>query len=145
MLPGATYGIGPPSPHPHLALLSWTLLGVVLTTAPLALRRACPTTAFGVILVASFAVTGSSTATAIKVAAVIFAAYSAVAYSRYRRATLHGLFLVAVVVTAAYPEATAQVPEPNTPLLVQLPTAAAGVHDAHVAGTGLPTPPNACD
>ena len=142
MLPGATYGIGPPSPHPHLALLSWTLLGVVLTTAPLALRRACPTTAFGVILVAFIATRSYSTV--ITVAAVIFAAYSAVAYSRYRRATLHGLFLVAVVVTAAYPEATAQVPEPNTPLLVQLPTAAAGVHDAHVAGTGLPTPPNAC-
>jgi signal transduction histidine kinase len=124
VLPGSTYVIGPPPPHPHLALLSWALLGVVLSTAPLAFRRTYPATAFGVILVASVATRSYSTV--ITVAAVIFAAYSAVAYGKYRRATLLGLFLGAVVVTAAYPQATAQVPERYTPLLVLLPTAAAG-------------------
>jgi signal transduction histidine kinase len=124
VLPGSTYVIGPPPPHPHLALLSWAVLGVVLSTAPLAFRRTYPATAFGAILVASIAT--ESYSTAITVAAVIFAAYSAVAYSKYRRATLLGLFIGAVAVTAAYPQATAQVPERYTPLLVLLPTAAAG-------------------
>jgi signal transduction histidine kinase len=124
VLPRVTYIIGPPSPHPHLALLSWTMLGVVLTTAPLALRRTYPTAAFGVILVAS--VVTKSYATAITVASVIFAAYSAVAYSKYRRTTVFCLLFGAVVVMAAYPQATAQVPERITPLLVLLPTAAAG-------------------
>ena len=124
VLPGVAYVTGPPSPHLHLALLSWPLLGVVLTTAPLAFRRTYPATAFGVILVAFIATRSYSTV--ITVAAVIFAAYSAVAYSKYRRATLLGLFLGAVVVTAAYPQATAQVPERYTPLLVLLPTIALG-------------------
>jgi len=124
VLPGVTYVIGPPAPHPHLALLSWPVLGVVLTTAPIAFRRTYPASAFGVILVAFVATRSYSTA--ITVAAVIFAAYSAVAYSKYRRATLLGLFLGAVVVTAAYPQATAHGTKRYKPLLVLLPTAAAG-------------------
>ena len=125
VLPGATYVIGPPASHPHLpAVLSWALLGVVLTTAPLAFRRTYPTTAFGVILAASL-VTGSYT-TAITVAAAIFAAYCAVAYSKYRRTTLLALLAAAILVTAAYPQATAQVPGRYTPLLVLVPAVALG-------------------
>jgi signal transduction histidine kinase len=125
VLPGVTYVIGPPAPHPHLpAMLSLALLGVVLTTAPLAFRRTYPTSAFGVILAASIA-TGSYT-TAITIAAAIFAAYCAVAYSRYRRTTLLALLAGAIIVTVAYPQATAQVPERYTPLLVLAPTVALG-------------------
>ncbi len=125
VLPGVTYVIGPPAPHPHLpAMLSWALLGVVLTTAPLAFRRTYPTSAFGVILAASIA-TGSY-ATAITVAAAIFAAYCAVAYSKYRRTTLLALLAAAIIIAVAYPEATAQVPERYTPLLVLVPTVALG-------------------
>ncbi len=123
--PGVTYIIGPPPPHPHLpAMLSWALLGVVLTTAPLAFRRTYPTSAFGVILAASIA-TGSYT-TAITVAAAIFAAYCAVAYSKYRRTTLPALLAGAIIITVAYPQATAQVPERYTPLLVLVPAVALG-------------------
>jgi signal transduction histidine kinase len=123
--PGGTYVIGPPAPHPHLpAMLSWALLGVVLTTAPLAFRRTYPASAFGVILAASIA-TGSYT-TAITVAAAIFAAYCAVAYSKYRRTTLLALLAAAIIITVAYPQATAQVPERYTPLLVLVPTVALG-------------------
>ncbi len=123
--PGVTYVIGPPGPHPQLpAMLSWALLGVVLTTAPLAFRRTYPTSAFGVILATSIA-TGSYT-TAITVGAAIFAAYCAVAYSKYRRTTLLALLAAAIIVTVTYPQATAQVPERYTPLLVLVPTVALG-------------------
>jgi len=124
VLPGLIYVTGPPQPSHLLAVPSWALAGIVATTAPLAFRRTYPTAAFGVILVA-FIVTRSYS-TAISVGAAIFAAYCAVAYSKYRRTTLLTLLAGAVVVTAAYPQATAQVPERYTPLLVLLPTAAAG-------------------
>jgi signal transduction histidine kinase len=125
VLPGVTYVLGPPAPHPQLpAMLSWALLGVVLTTAPLAFRRTYPASAFGVILAASIA-TGSYT-TAITVAAAIFAAYCAVAYSSYRRTTLLALLAAAIIITVAYPQATTQVPERYTPLLVLVPTVALG-------------------
>ncbi len=50
------------------------LLGIVLTTAPLAFRRRYPATAFCIILAAVIATSRYSTAVAF--AAVIFAAYS---------------------------------------------------------------------
>jgi signal transduction histidine kinase len=117
----------PPPPDnavPMLPLRSLALIGVLGTTAPLAFRRTYPTASFGVILVAFIA--DKSYTTAVAVAAVIFAAYSAVAYARHRWTTMLALLAVAVVVTVAYPDATAQVPERYTPLLVLLPTAATG-------------------
>src|SRR5258708_11539304 len=125
VLRGGGLVVGPPGANSHLpAMLSWALLGVVLTTAPLAFRRTYPTSAFGVILAASIA-TGSYT-TAITVAAAIFAAYCAVAYSKYRRTTLPALLAGAIIITVAYPQATAQVPERYTPLLVLVPAVALG-------------------
>lgn len=117
----------PPPPRRSsrmLPLRGLALIGVIATTAPLAFRRTYPTASFGVILVAFIA--DKSYTTAVTVAAVIFAAYSAVAYSRHRRTTLLALLAVAVVITVAYPDATAQVPERYTPLLVLLPTVAMG-------------------
>ena len=125
VLPGMTYLPGPSHAQPHsLTGLSWALAGVVAATAPLAWRRTYPVSAFGLIL-AAFILT-SSHATVIAIAAVIVAAYSAVAYSKYRRATMLGLLAGALVITVAYPAATAQVPERYTPLLVLLPTLALG-------------------
>jgi signal transduction histidine kinase len=125
VLPGMTYIPGPPHPHPHpLAVLSWALFGVVAATAPLAFRRTWPTGAFAVILVAFIAASGY--ATAITVGAAIFAAYSAVAYGKYRRTTLLTLLAGAIIITVAYPETTAQVGARYTALLVLLPTAAVG-------------------
>src|SRR5262249_57740489 len=83
-----------------------------------------PAGGFGGILVA-FMVTRSYS-TAISVGAAIFAAYCAVAYSKYRRTTLLTLLAGAVIITVAYPEASAQVAERYTPLLVLLPTVAVG-------------------
>jgi signal transduction histidine kinase len=125
VLPGITYIPGPPHSQPHpLAVLSWALLGVVATTAPLAFRRTWPTGAFAVILVAFIATSGY--ATAVTVGAAIFAAYCAVAYSKYRRTTLVALLAGAIIITVAYPETTAQVGARYTALLVLLPTAAVG-------------------
>ena len=102
-----------------------TLLGVALTTAPLAFRRVYPITAFCVILAA---VIGTSrNTTSITFAAAIFAAYSAVAYSRFRQLALLSVLAGAFVVTAAYPNTTPPVPERYTALLVLLPTVAVGV------------------
>jgi signal transduction histidine kinase len=116
---------GPRHSAPHLLpLRSLALIGVVATTAPLAFRRTYPISAFGVMLVAFVAT--KSYSTVISVAAVIFAAYCAIAYSKHRRAAWLGLLAGAVVLTAVYPEATAQIPERYTPLLVLLPTAALG-------------------
>jgi signal transduction histidine kinase len=111
--------------RPHmLRLLSLTLIGVVASTAPLAFRRTHPTSAFGVMLVAFIATRSYSTG--ITVAALIFAGYCAIAYSKYRVMTLLGLLAGAIVITAAYPSASVQVPARYIALLVLLPTAALG-------------------
>ena len=114
-------GWPPEGPFPGLS--PWTLLGVALTTAPLAFRRTHPITAFCVILAAIVATSGN-THTTITFAAVIFAAYSAVAYSPYRRAALLSVLAAAVIVTAAYPNTTPPVPERFTALLILIPTVA---------------------
>ena len=59
---------------------AWVLVAVVLTTAPLAVRRRYPISTFCVILAALIA--GRGNATAFTFGAAIFAAYSAVVYSR---------------------------------------------------------------
>ena len=110
--------IGPP------AAGSWPPPGIlvcaVLTTAPLAFRRIYPITAFCVILAAVIGSSGHGTT--ITFAAAIFAAYSAVVYSPYRRAALLSVLAGAVIVTAAYPNTTPPVPERYTALLILLPT-----------------------
>ena len=115
--------IGPP------AAGSWPAAGIlvsaVLTTAPLAFRRIYPITAFCVILGAVIGSSGHGTT--ITFAAAIFAAYSAVAYSPYRRAALLSVLAGAVIVTAAYPNTTPPVPERFTAMLILIPTVAVGI------------------
>jgi signal transduction histidine kinase len=116
--------IGPPFPPPPWP--TWgTLVAAVLTTAPLAFRRIYPITAFCVILGAVIGSNGHTTT--ITYAAAIFAAYSAVVYSPYRRAALLSVLAAAVIVTAAYPNTTPPVPERFTAMLILLPTVAVGV------------------
>jgi signal transduction histidine kinase len=112
------------SPGHVTNLSAGALLGAALTTTPLAFRRMYPITAFCVIL---GAVIGTSAhATTITFAAAIFAAYSAVAYSRFRQLALLSVLAGAVVVTAAYPDTTPPVPERFTALLILLPTVSVG-------------------
>jgi signal transduction histidine kinase len=94
----------------------------MLTTAPLAFRRRYPAGMFCAIMVAVFATSGHSTI--VTFVAVLFAAYSAILYSPYRRLALLCVFTAAVIVTAAFPNTTPPVPARFTALLVLLPTAA---------------------
>jgi signal transduction histidine kinase len=113
-------------PRPGAAWPSWgTLVAAVLTTAPLAVRRIYPITAFCVILGAVIGSNGYTTT--ITYAAAILAAYSAVAYSRYRQAALLSVLAAAVIVTAAYPDTTPPVPARFTAMLILLPTVAVGI------------------
>jgi signal transduction histidine kinase len=104
----------------------WTLLGVALTTAPLAFRRTYPITAFWLILAAIIATSGD-THTLITFAAVLFAAYCAVAYSPFRRLAVLGVVVAAITVTAAYPDTAPPVPARFGALLVLLPTVEVGI------------------
>ncbi|MBV9208744.1 MAG: two-component sensor histidine kinase, partial [Actinobacteria bacterium] len=119
-------------PHPEKIAVApppvppvWVLLGVALTAAPLAFRRRYPVTAFCVIFAAVLAT--HNDATSVTFAAVIFAAYSAVLYSRFRRTALLAVFGAAVIVTAAFPNTTPPLPARLTALLVLAPTAAVAV------------------
>jgi signal transduction histidine kinase len=97
---------------PSLGLLA----GTVLTTAPLMFRRIYPIITFCVILAAVFATHGYTTS--ITYVAAILAAYSAVAYSPFRRAAEASVLAGALIVTAAYPDTTPPVPERLTALLI---------------------------
>ena len=110
---------------PLLGISPWTLLGVALTTAPLAFRRTYSITAFWVIL-AAIVTTSGSTHTVITFASVIFAAYCAAAYSPFRRLALASVLAAGIVVTAAYPDTAPPVPARFGALLVLLPTVAVG-------------------
>jgi signal transduction histidine kinase len=113
----------PPGPQP--AMLFLLLLGVVLTTAPLAFRRRYPASVFCVILAAVIATSNHSTT--VTFVAVICAAYSAVMYSKFRRMALLSVFTAAVIVTAAFPNTTPPVPARFTALLILMPTVAVAI------------------
>lgn len=114
-------------PHPAFPAgpSAWVVLGIALTTAPLAFRRRYPATAFGVIFAA--VLVAHDHVTTVTFGAVIFAAYSAVLYSRFRWAALLAVGTGAVIATAAFPNTTPQVPARFTALLVLAPTAAVAV------------------
>jgi signal transduction histidine kinase len=112
----------PPGGSPGLAWL--VMLGMALTAAPLAVRRRYPATAFWVMLAAVFAT--SSETTTVTFIAVIFAAYCAVAYSRFRGLALLSVLLAALIVTAAFPNTTPPLPGRFTALLMLIPAAAVG-------------------
>jgi signal transduction histidine kinase len=105
---------------------AWILLGLVLTTAPLAFRRTYPILAACVIFVAIVATAGTYS-NVLTFAAAIFAAYSAVASSAYRRAAMLTVLAAAIIVTAAYPDTTPPVPGRFAAALVLIPTVAVGI------------------
>jgi signal transduction histidine kinase len=109
------------APRLSLAATYLLVLGIMLTTAPLGFRRRYPVGAFTVIMAAVLATNGHTST--VTFAAVLFAAYSAIVYSRYRRLALLCVGTVAVIVTAAFPDTTPPVPARFTALLVLLPTA----------------------
>jgi signal transduction histidine kinase len=111
-------GGGPP-------LSALLVLGIVLTTAPLAFRRRYPATAFCVIMAATIATNGHTTT--VTFAAVIFAAYSAVVYSRFRRMAVLSVAIAAIIVTAAFPNTAPPVPARYGALLLLMLTVAVAI------------------
>ena len=113
----AALAAGPPPARPLGALL------VALTTAPLALRRVFPLTAFWAIMAAIVAhFYGDNThATLVTFLAVAFAAYSAVVHSRYRGAALLSMPLATVLVIALFADTAPPIPARATPVLIFIP------------------------
>jgi signal transduction histidine kinase len=96
---------------------------VILTAAPLALRRVFPLAAFWTILAAVFGTYYGRTygATLITFLIVAFAAYSAVVHSRFRGAALLSMPLATVLVIALFADPALPVPARATPLLIFIP------------------------
>ena len=106
------------------------VLFAMLTTAPLALRRFRPLTAFWVILAAALLApyTANNWLTFI---AVVLAAYSAVVHSPYRRAAIISVPAAGILAAAAFPDAAPALPGRYTVLLVLIPVVLAG-HAMHL-------------
>ena len=100
--------------------ISWPMLLVVaLTAAPLAVRRIFPLTAFWIIMIA---VLGSGVyAGQVTYFTVGFAAYSAVAHSRFRGLALLSLPLAAVLIIGIFGGATPEFPQWSIPLILFIP------------------------
>jgi signal transduction histidine kinase len=100
---------------------------VALTTAPLALRRVFPLTAFWTIMAAVVAAYyPDNQATLVTIIAVAFAAYSAVVHSRYRGAALLSMPLATVLVIALFADPALPIPARATPVLIFIPIMAVG-------------------
>ena len=95
---------------------------VALTTAPLALRRVFPLTAFWAIMAAVVAAYyPQNQATMVTFLTVAFAAYSAVVHSRYHGAAQLSMPLVTVLVIALFADTAPPIPARATPLLIFIP------------------------
>ncbi len=101
------------------------VLGLVaLTALPLALRRVFPVAAWLVIIVAIMVVQ-QATVPPVALGAAVFAAYSAVAYSKYRNLAIAGVVVVTLAATAYSP--LPRFPGRLTAVLTITPTVIAGL------------------
>jgi signal transduction histidine kinase len=85
---------------PFVALLKHAFPAILITTVPLAVRRRAPLSAFLVVLLG--AVAAPRYATAVTFLAIVFAGYSAVAYSRFRGAALLSMLPAGLLVGLSY-------------------------------------------
>jgi signal transduction histidine kinase len=111
-LPGSVHS------HPDLAAHSTLWPITVLTTLPLAARRRYPLLTFVVVVCAAQFV--REDATWITLLAYVIAAYSAIAYSRYRVQAIAGLVLAAVLAGVAFRHADPALPAWSGPFFVLL-------------------------
>ena len=113
----------PPLPSPSTAML----IGVALTAAPLAVRRRYPIAACCVILAAIIAIRGYDDTPPVTFATGVFAAYSAVVYSRLRQLAICVVLIGVAIITALFPNTLPEVSERYMAVLVAIPTVAAGI------------------
>ena len=111
----------PPLPHPSAA----ALLAVALTAAPLVGRRRYPVAACCVIMAAVLA--SRIWTPPVTFATAIFAAYSAVVYSKYRQLAVGVVLTGAIIITMTFPNTLPRVSERYTGFLVVIPVVAAGL------------------
>ena len=117
-------------------LVNNELVPIVFLSVPVAARRRLPLTAFGVLVLG--AVATRQYATDITFLAIVFAGYSAVAYSRFRNAALLSMPLAGVLVAAVFwtaaPATSAGSAIPGQPLPVRQPPAFATVYPWRLPG-----------
>jgi signal transduction histidine kinase len=113
----------PPLPRPSMA----ALVGVALTATPLAVRRKYPIAANCVIMGAIIAIRGYNDTPPVTFATGIFAAYSAVVYSRFRQLAICVVLIGVAIITAMFPNTLPEVSERYMAVLVAIPTVAAGI------------------
>jgi signal transduction histidine kinase len=107
-------------------LLGWQrALLAIFGTAPLAFRRLWPLTAFWPILGTAVATPGYRE-TVVTLIVVIVAAYSAVAYSRFRGAAMLGVLAAGLLATAALHGTLPQLPDGTTALWLLIPILVVG-------------------
>ena len=111
----------PPLPQPSTA----ALVAVALTAAPLAVRRRYPVAA-GCVIMAAVLVSRNWTPP-VTFATAIFAAYSAVVYSKYRQLAVGVVLTGAIIITMTFPNTLPRVSERYTAFLVVIPVVAAGL------------------
>jgi signal transduction histidine kinase len=85
---------------PLTEVLRHQLVAILAVSVPLAVRRRFPLTAFGVLVLG--AVATRQYATDITFLVIVFAGYSAVAYSRFRNTALLSMPVAGVIVAAAF-------------------------------------------
>jgi signal transduction histidine kinase len=101
---------------------------VVVTTAPLALRRIRPLTAFWVVFVGACAdaILTSSYVNTFTIIAILLAGYSAVAHSKFRGAALISVPLAGLIAAAMFPDTNPPLPARFAALCMLVPTALVG-------------------
>jgi signal transduction histidine kinase len=98
------------------------LAGIVLTAAPLLLRRRLPVASAVMILVATLAT--HQYVPPLTFGTALFAAYSAVVYTRYRQLAVAVVLVGAIAGTIVFPNTLPHVDERYTALIVMVPTVA---------------------
>jgi signal transduction histidine kinase len=110
----------------HQPITAGTLVLLALTTVPLAFRRVRPLSAFWIIVVAA-AATPHYAANLVTLAAVVFAAYSAVAYSRFRGAAILSMPAAGFLdVIYLHNNPSSSLPAAGTAILILFPVVIAG-------------------
>jgi hypothetical protein len=108
--------------HPHAA--PTVLVAAALTALPLAIGQVYPIAVWFAI-VAAIVVVQPSTVPPVAFGTAVFAAYSAVAHSRYRNLAIASVTVVTLAVTATYADTLPRFPNRLSALFAIIPAAAA--------------------
>jgi signal transduction histidine kinase len=103
-----------------------TLAAAALTALPLAVRRLYPITVWLAIVAAIFAV-HHAVVPPVAFGTAVFAAYSAIAHSRYRNLAIGAVLVVTLAATATFADVLPRFPGRLTALFAIAPSAAAGL------------------